>query len=268
MGGEGRVRGPSRLHNVPLLLRSSIRISGARIRTQIFLPGAKMGQIKFIKIIDDKSMPGGSLTILKPGIPAKPVENSRVRPKPEGALDKLHSLFRKEKWRDQKDFEYYQDLVRKEPRNTFARLRLAEIYQKRGEKTKAILEYFQTAEIFSRKRLYPQAVAIYKRIQKQDPTLFQLYPKFAEICRKMGFPEDASSQPPQGMKESAQKGMGPMVDSKSQDTIGDKQEKKLQSFQEVPKAKEEKGGRGASTQTPEVAFSAQEKKDILFDLGE
>jgi len=227
-----------------------------------------MGQIKFIKIIDDKLMPGGSLTILKPGIPAKPVGNSRVRPKPEGALDKLHFLFGKEKWRNKKEFEYYQDLVRNEPGNTFARLRLAEIYQKRGEKKKAIWEYLQTAEIFSKKRFYPQAVAIYKRIQKQDPALFQLYPKFAEICRKMGFQEDTSSEAPQGMKESAQKGKRPLVDSKFQDMQEDKQEKKVQSFQEVGKAKEEKGENRTSTQTPEVSFPGAENKNVLFDLGE
>ncbi len=227
-----------------------------------------MGQIESIMIINDPLMPvkvmGASL---KGKVSGKPRGNSRFGEKPEGALDKLHSLFRKEKRKDHKDFEYYLDLVRKDPENTFARLRLAEIYLKRGEKRKAIIVYFQTAEIFSRKRLYSQAAAIYKRIQKQDPASMQLYPEFAEICRKMGFQEEASSQSPQGMKESVTKGAGWQVASKPRSIIEELGEEKIQSFPEVAKAQGEKDGNGSATKTSREAFPAQEKKDFLFDLG-
>ena len=65
-----------------------------------------------------------------------------------------------------------------------------------------------------------RAVAIYKRIQKEGPALMQLYPKLAEVCRKMGFWEEASSQYPQGMEESVTKGMRRQVISKPRTTKG------------------------------------------------
>jgi len=131
-----------------------------------------MEPIEYMMIIDDPLMPIKPMgATLKGKVSGKLMGSSRFGEKPEGALDKLHFLFRREKRKDQKNFEYYLDLVRKEPENTLARLKLAEIYRRRGEKRKAIFAYFRTSEIFSRKRLYPQAVAIYKRIQKHDPSL-------------------------------------------------------------------------------------------------
>jgi tetratricopeptide (TPR) repeat protein len=222
-----------------------------------------MTQIKFIRIAADK--PLGKVPKTK--ILEKAMGDSRSWEKPEGALDKLQNLFRKAKWRDHKGLEYYIDLVAKQPANTFARLRLAEIYQERGEKKKAILEYFRTAEVFSRKRLYPQAIAIYKRIQKQDPTLFQVYPKFAEICRKMGFQEETTSPPPpngsQRTKENTWKVTGGMAESRPPSILA---EEKAQSLKEIARVQKKGGNRGL-TRTPEVPFPAQEKTEVLFDLG-
>lgn len=227
-----------------------------------------MGQIESIMIVDDKLMPIKIMAApLKGRASGKPVGNSRFGEKAEGALEKLHSLFRYEKWKNQKDFKYYMGLVRKEPENTFARLRLAEIYLKRGEKKKAIIVYLQTAEIFSRKRLYSQAVAIYKRIQKQDPALMQLYPKLAEVCRKMGFQEAASSQSPQGTEESATKSMGQHVASKPRTIIEEIQEKKVQSFPGGANAQAEKNGNESAGKTGELTFPEQEQKKGLFDLS-
>ena len=227
-----------------------------------------MGQIESITIVDDKLMPIKIMAApLKGRASGKPVGNSRFGEKAEGALEKLHSLFRNEKWKNQKDFKYYMGLVRKDPENTFARLRLAETYLKRGEKKKAIIVYLQTAEIFSRKRLYSQAVAIYKRIQKQDPALMQLYPKLAEVCRKMGFQEEGSSQSPQGMEENATKGIGQPVASKTRTIMGGLEEKKVQGFPGGAKAQAEKNGNESAGKTGELTFPEQEQKKGLFDLS-
>jgi tetratricopeptide (TPR) repeat protein len=227
-----------------------------------------MGQIESVMIVDDNLMPVKIMAAtLKGKASGKPVGNSRFGEKTEGALEKLHSLFRYEKWKDQRDFKYYLGLVRKEPENTFARLRLAEIYLKRGEKRKAIIVYLQTAEIFSRKRLYSQAVAIYKRIQKQDPAVMHLYPKLAEICRKMGFQEEASSQSSRGMEESGTKSMGRDVTSKPRNILEEIQEKKVQSFPGGTKAQAEKDGKGNPGKTGELTFPEQEQEEGLFDLS-
>jgi len=224
-----------------------------------------MGQIESMMIVDDKLIPiKGMAATLKAKASGKPVGNSRFGERTGGALEKIHSLFRIEKWKDQKDFKHYLGLVRKEPENTFARLRLAEIYLKRGERKKAIIVYLQTAEIFSRKRLYSQAVVIYKRIQKEGPALMQLYPKLAEVCRKMGFEEEASSQSPQGIRESVTKGMGRHVASKPRSILEEIQEKKVQSFPGGAKAQAAKNGNG---KTGELTFPAQEQKKGLFDLS-
>jgi len=225
-----------------------------------------MGQIESILIVDDKLMPVKIMAArLKGKASGKPVGNSRFGEKAEGALEKLHSFFRNENWKAQN--KYYLGLVRKEPENTFARLRLAEIYLKRGEKKKAVIVYLQTAEIFCRKRLYSQAVAIYKRIQKQDPALMQLYPKFAQICRKMGFQEEAPSQSLPGIEESVTKSTERHGASEARTLVEEFQEEKVQSFPGAAKARAEKDGNGTASKTGEVAFPAEEKKGVPFDLS-
>lgn len=233
-----------------------------------FLSGGKMGQIEPIIIVDDKLMPAKvRAATLKGKASGEPVGNSRLGEKTEGALEKLHSLFRNDKWKDQKDFKYYLGLVRKEPENTFARLRLAEIYLKGGEKKKAIIVYLQTAEILFRKRRYSQAAAICERIQKQNPALMQLYPKLAEVCQKMGFQGEASSQSPQGMEESVTKGTARHVASKPRTITEEIQEKKVQSFPGGAKGQAEKNGNERAGKTGELTSPAQEQKGGLFDLS-
>jgi len=227
-----------------------------------------MRQFEPIIIVGDKLMPAKVMAAtLKGKASGKRVGNSRFGEKPEGALEKLHSLFRNEKWKGEKDFKYYLGLVQKEPENTFARLRLAEIRLKRGEKKKAIIVYLQTAEIFFRKRRYSQAIAICKRIHEQNPALMKFYPELDELCQKMGFQEEASSQSPQGMEESVTKGMGRHVVSKPRAIIEEIQEKKVQSSPGGAKAQAEKNGTESAGETGELASPAQEQKEALFDLS-
>ena len=90
--------------------------------------------------------------------------------------------------------DHYLDLLIKEPGNAKAHLKLAEFHQKKGEKEKAISEYLLAAEIFMKNSFYARAMAIYKQIPKQDPTLDHVYLKIADIYRKMGFTGDALAQ--------------------------------------------------------------------------
>jgi tetratricopeptide (TPR) repeat protein len=90
--------------------------------------------------------------------------------------------------------ENYLDLVQKEPGNANAHMKLAEIYQKKGEKQKAISEYLLAADIFTEKESYRSAIAIYKQLHKQDPSLGHVHSKIAEIYREMGFLADALAE--------------------------------------------------------------------------
>jgi tetratricopeptide (TPR) repeat protein len=85
-------------------------------------------------------------------------------------------------------------LIKKEPGNAKAHLKLAELYQKGGEKKKAISEYLAAAEIFLKNNFYARAMAIYKQVPKQDPSLDHVYLKIADIYKNMGFLGDAFAQ--------------------------------------------------------------------------
>ncbi|OGP97756.1 MAG: hypothetical protein A2Z51_05530 [Deltaproteobacteria bacterium RBG_19FT_COMBO_52_11] len=111
-----------------------------------------------------------------------------------GILNKIVGVFRKESGNASRELEYYRKIVKKQPKNTNAYLKMAELYNRKGEKQRAIDEYLRVAEIFSRNNLYPQAMAIYKRVLKQDPRLDHLILKIAEIYKKMGFLGDAFFQ--------------------------------------------------------------------------
>ncbi len=82
----------------------------------------------------------------------------------------------------------------KDPGNARSHLKLAEIYQKKGEKKRAISEYLLAAEMFARTNQYAEAMALYKQVPKQDPSLDHIYLKIADIYRKMGFLADAFAQ--------------------------------------------------------------------------
>lgn len=114
-----------------------------------------------------------------------------------GLLDKLNGWVKKVKPGPANGVggpDHYLDLLVKEPGNAKAHLKLAEFHQKKGEKEKAIAEYLLAAEIFMKNNFYARAMAIYKQIPKQDPTLDHVYLKIADIYRKMGFTGDALAQ--------------------------------------------------------------------------
>jgi tetratricopeptide (TPR) repeat protein len=85
----------------------------------------------------------------------------------------------------------YLDLVQKEPNNANAHLKLAALYQKKGEKQKALSEFLLAADILTEKQSYDHAIAIYKRLYRQDPSLDQVHLKIANIYREKGFLADA-----------------------------------------------------------------------------
>jgi tetratricopeptide (TPR) repeat protein len=111
------------------------------------------------------------------------------------ALFDKFTLFRKRgKPPDTNSKEKYLDLTEQDPENDKAHLKLAEIYEKKGEKEKAISEYLLAADIFAKKKLYAGSMAIYKKLVKQDPSADHVYLKIADLYRKMGFLGDARVQ--------------------------------------------------------------------------
>jgi tetratricopeptide (TPR) repeat protein len=127
----------------------------------------------------------------------KPSKKKYVPPpanKIGGIMERLRDRLRGEKGRISKELEQSLKMARREPANTKIRVKIAEIYQKMGEPEKAIAEYLKTAEIFSKKDLWPQAMAVYKRILKLDPSQEEVNRCVSEIYHRLGFLGDAFSQ--------------------------------------------------------------------------
>jgi tetratricopeptide (TPR) repeat protein len=108
--------------------------------------------------------------------------------------DKFAVFWKRGKNQETNSKEKYIDLTEQDPENDKAHLKLAEIYEKKGEKERAISEYLLAADIFAKKKSYAGAMAIYKKLVKQDPSADHVYLKIADIYRKMGFLGDALGQ--------------------------------------------------------------------------
>lgn len=109
------------------------------------------------------------------------------RKNPHGFLAKINSFFRKDNGREFQEIEFYKRLTKKEKGNPRIHLKLADLYQKRGDSPKAISEYLTAAEIFGENGLLAQAMALYKKVLKENPQLEEVNWKIAEIYGRMGF---------------------------------------------------------------------------------
>jgi len=197
-----------------------------------------------------------------------------------GIIDKFGEML-KGKSKSQEPLDRYQNLVKKEPGNAKAHLKLAELYQKKGDKKKAVAEYLMAAEIFLKNQFYARAMAIYKQVPKQDPTLDHVYLKIADIYRKMGFTGDAFAQyrilvqhyDGQGMKDKALEVLSLMADMdprKSDLKEKIKIAKSHMGAQDMSGMRATAGDGAAFGQPPPLPpdFPAMgEKKADFFDLG-
>jgi len=195
-----------------------------------------------------------------------------------GIVEKFGEIL-KGKSKNQEPMDRYLNLVKKEPGNAKAHLKLAELYQKKGDKKKAIAEYLMAAEIFLKNQFYARAMAIYKQVPKQDPSLDHVYLKIADIYRKMGFTGDAFAQyrilvqhyDSQGSKEKALEVLSLMADMDPRKT--DLKEK-IKIYKNSVNGEKEKSlspapaGISGEPPIPPVDLApGAEKKSEFFDLG-
>ncbi|MBM4329824.1 MAG: tetratricopeptide repeat protein [Deltaproteobacteria bacterium] len=204
--------------------------------------------------------------------PAGIREHYRSRNKNGGFLGILDSIFRKDNDNISKELEYLSEIVRREPENTKAHLKIAELYQRKKEKQKAVEEYLRAAEIFYNNDLYSQAMAVYKKILKHNPHLDHVNLKIADIYRQMGFLGDAFSQYDLllhhynlcGDREKALEVMGRMaVLDPSKFTLEDK----TKSFENGLKSQGHEGLFRKPSEILGEGFSPKEKKEAFFDLS-
>jgi len=124
----------------------------------------------------------------------KPPEKRNARKRSGRLLGVLDYLFSREKKRSDDSYEEALDLAHKYPENATFQVKLAEVYQRKGEEEKAIAKYLQAAEVFCREKFFPQAMAIYKQVISINPHLIHANQKMGEVYREMGYFSDAIAQ--------------------------------------------------------------------------
>lgn len=187
-----------------------------------------------------------------------------------GLLDKILNVLKMGGPKEASEKEVLLKLVHKEPENAKAHLKLAEIYQRGGEKQKAISEYLVAADIFAKNNFFARAMAIYKQLPKQDPSLDHVYLKIADIYRKMGFLGDALAQyrilvqhyDNMGMKEKALEVMSLMAEIDPRKAV--QKEEDLKETIQVYKEEEKTVTRA---EIPFKDFAEEKEKETFFDLG-
>lgn len=180
-------------------------------------------------------------------------------------------LFGKRKKKEQDPLKQTLTLIGKKPDDARVRRRLAEIYQKKGEKEKAISEYLQAAEIFTKNNLYAEAMAIYKQVSRQAPSLDDVYLKIADIYRQMGFLGDAFAQyrilvnhyDQLGMKDKALEVMGLMAELDPRKIT---LEEKVASFKEIAQLEEVEKEAASGEEVFGGDISGNKGKQGLFDF--
>jgi tetratricopeptide (TPR) repeat protein len=151
-----------------------------------------MSQFESILIVDDEFRFAEKLNRV-----SRTKNRQRVREsfpssgKSKGIIEKLNYIFKREEFIASKELEFYSKLVKRQPNNTKAHLKMAELYQKKKDHPKSVAEYLTAAELCYKNSLFPQAMAIYKQVLKQSHGLDQVHLKIADIYRQMGFLGDA-----------------------------------------------------------------------------
>jgi tetratricopeptide (TPR) repeat protein len=126
--------------------------------------------------------------------PPKPTNKRIARKRSGGLLSVLDYFFSKEKKNSGDSYKEVLELAKKNPENATFQVKLAEVYQRKGEEEKAIAKYLQAAEVFCRGKFFPQAMVIYKQIISINPHLIHANQKMGEIYREMGYFSDAIAQ--------------------------------------------------------------------------
>lgn len=177
-------------------------------------------------------------------------EFSRRKRSSQGFLEKINFFFRKEKAKEFQEIEFYRRAAQKDRENPRLHLKLAELYRKRAENKKATAEYLLAAEIFGENGLLPQALAIYKKVLKENPFLEPVNWKIAKVYQQMGFLGEAFRHYNQllnqyellGIKEKAEEVMALMVNLDPQKFMLNSSDKKISSGAEGFEKKEKLEG--------------------------
>ncbi|MBW2039724.1 MAG: tetratricopeptide repeat protein [Deltaproteobacteria bacterium] len=93
-----------------------------------------------------------------------------------------------------KTIKEYQRIIEEDPTDFKTRVKLGDVYLRRGELAKAIEEYFLVGEYYIREELDLKAIAIFKKILVLNPKMIESYYKLADLYYKRGLSGEAKVQ--------------------------------------------------------------------------
>jgi pilus assembly protein FimV len=109
-----------------------------------------------------------------------------------GDKDRIFELAQKitQKKGFRKTIKEYQRILDKDPADIKTRIKLVDIYLRRGNLDRAVKEYFKTGEYYIVEELDLKAIAMFKRILVLNPGMIDSYYKLADLyCRRGLFGE-------------------------------------------------------------------------------
>ncbi len=192
------------------------------------------------------------------------------RRRTRGFLAQISLFFRSGKEKSSRDLQPFLELVSREPMNANAHLRMAEIYDKQGEKKKARSEYLRAAEIFCDSEQYNKGAAIYSKMLQEEPSLEFVNLRLADIYKKMGLEGQAfnsyqklyCSYHSAGMKDKASELIGFMADLDPEKfTLAETKDMRPRGFE-----KEKAQGGYENVGEKNSARPVEEGKESFFDL--
>jgi pilus assembly protein FimV len=87
----------------------------------------------------------------------------------------------------------YLRLLKDQPKDTFALNKAGDLCVRMGKPADAIEHFARIAEIYTSDGFFLKAIAIYKKINKIDPTRLDVYDRLAELYGRQGLTQDARS---------------------------------------------------------------------------
>jgi pilus assembly protein FimV len=113
-----------------------------------------------------------------------------------GDKDRIFELAQKitQKKGLKKTIKEYQKNVESDPDDFKTRIKLGDLYLRRGNLDKAVKEYFSVGEYYIREELDLKAIGMFRRILVLNPEMIESYYKLADLYRKRGLFAEAKVQ--------------------------------------------------------------------------
>ena len=88
----------------------------------------------------------------------------------------------------------YQRILAEDPKEVRSLLKVAELYQKKGDDKPAAQAFERVAETYAEQGFFLKAVAVYKQVVKIDPDDVRVNERLAGLYQQLGLMSDAMGQ--------------------------------------------------------------------------